>query len=102
MRADRWPREVFAVDELHCQEVHAVDFADVEHADDIGVDDRSRDSDFAAEAFDHHVVVREALGEDLECHGLAEIDVVSAIHLAHAAHCQQRDDAIARPEQVAR
>ena len=93
--------EILAVDVLHRQEVLAVDLADVVDAADVGMRDLARDAHLGVEALER------ASGSDasrsrqeLQRDRLAELQVVGAVDLAHAAAPEQADDAVALGEDV--
>ena len=91
-------REVFAVDELHRQEMPAVDFVHVVDAADVVVRDLARRADFRVEAFERRRPRHHRLGQELQRDRLAEPEIVGAIHLAHAADAEQADDPEPLPE----
>ena len=93
--------EVFAVHVLHGDERHALDFADIVHAADVGMRHQARHAHFAVEAFQQALVARGLLGQEFQGDGLAEREIGGAIDFAHAAAAQQRDDAIASAKQGA-
>ena len=93
--------EVLAIHVLHGDERHALDFADVVDAADVGVGDQAGDADFAVEALQQALIARGFLGQEFERDGLAEREIGGAIDLAHAAAAEQPDDAIAAAEERA-
>ncbi len=95
-------REILAVHVLHRQERRAVDFVDVVDAADVGVRDLPRHADFGVELGQARRILVDVGRQELERDRLAELQVVGAIHLAHAAAAQALDDAVASAEQRAR
>ena len=77
--------QVFAIDVLHGNECRAFRFADVVHAANVGMRDLAGDADFAVEAFEQSRLLRRGFGQELQRHGLVELEVGGAIDLAHAA-----------------
>ena len=63
---------------------------------------RPRTAHFGQQAITGRSVVFEFGREELQGDRLAEFQIVGAIHFAHAAAPQQRDDAVAVGENVAR
>jgi hypothetical protein len=90
--------EIFAVDVLHGEKQMAVDLADVVHAADVRMGDLARRADFVVELREADGIVLEAVGQELQGDRLAEPQIVGAVHLAHAALAEHRDDAIATVE----
>ena len=90
--------EVLAVDVLHREEVLAVDLGDVVHPAHVGVRDLARGADLGEESVEALPVRRERARQELQRDGLAELQVVGAVHLAHAAAADQSDDAVALGE----
>ncbi len=64
---------------------------DVEDAANIGMRDAARDADFVAESL-QGLLAPGKLRQELERDLLAQAEIVSTVHLAHAASAQQRDD----------
>jgi hypothetical protein len=84
--------EIFAVDVLHGEKQMAVDFADVVHAADVRMGDLARRADFVVELREADGIVLEAVWQELQGDRLAEPQIVGAVHLAHAALAEHRDD----------
>ena len=83
--------EVLAVDELHGEEVLPVDLADVVDAADVGMRDLARDAHLGVEALEPRRDPRARLArEELQRDRLAELQVVGAVDLAHAAAAGDR------------
>ncbi len=78
--------EVLAVDVLHADVGQPFCLADVEDAADVRVGDRPRDPDLVVKSGERLRVPRDALGEDLQGDGLAELQVVSPIDDSHFDH----------------
>ena len=90
--------EVLAVHVLHREEVLAVDLADVVDAADVGVRDLARDAHLGVEALEAVLLRSESPRQELQRDRLAELQVVGAIDLAHAAAPEQADDPVALGE----
>ena len=88
-----------AVEVLHRDVVGAAPLAAVVDADDVRVRERRGARGLAAEALDELLVQREALVQQLDRHAAAELDVVGAVDLGHAARADARDDAVAVVDQ---
>ncbi len=78
-------REVFAVHVLHRQECRAVDLVDVVHAAHVGVRDLARHADFGMELCQPRRIAVDVGRQELQRDRLTELQIVGAIHLAHAA-----------------
>ena len=76
----------------------AAGFADVVHAAHVRMGDLPREPNFLVEARQPVGAMGDLLRQELESDGLAELQVVGAIDLAHAAAAQQADDAVAAGE----
>jgi hypothetical protein len=96
------PGQVLAIDVLHREERLAVVLGDVEHVADMGVRDLPGDAHFLVEAGQAVGVVGQAFGQELEGHGLPQLQVVGTVDFSHTALAQQGHDAIASGEQLAR
>jgi hypothetical protein len=94
-------REGLAFDELHRQEAKAAVLADVEGARDVRARHLPRELHLLSEPPEHLRDVRELAAEHLERDGLAELPIERAIHRAHAAHPEQRDELVASCEEIA-
>ena len=70
----------------------AVDFTDVVDAADIRMADPQRHPHLVQEAGKTMRVLLDALRQELQCHGLAELEIVGAVDLAHAALAEQGSD----------
>jgi hypothetical protein len=88
-------REVLAVHVLHGKEVAAGHLADVVDAANVRVGDRTRGADFGEETLEQLPVRREAIRQEFQGDGLAELQVVGAVDLSHAAATEKADDPIA-------
>ncbi len=86
--------EVFAVDVLHGEEVPPVDLADVVDAADVGMRDAARVTHLGVEALDEGGLRGEFLRQEFQRDRLAELQIVGAVDLAHAAVADQPDDAV--------
>jgi hypothetical protein len=91
-------REILAVDVLHREERGAVGVADVVGPADVAMRDGARDAHFVVELRQASGMAGEILGQQLQRDGLSELQVVGAVHLAHAALAERRDDAEAAGE----
>jgi hypothetical protein len=65
--------------------VRAVGFDDVVDAADVRMSDLPAEADFVVQALEENRIAREARGQELQSHRLAELRVVGAIDLAHPA-----------------
>ena len=90
--------QVLAVDVLHREEVPSLDLADVVDAADVGVGDAAREAHLGVEALEPGRLGRELRRQELQGDGLAELEVVGAVDLAHAAAADEADDAVALAE----
>ena len=79
----------------------AVDFADVVDAADVRVRDLPRHADFGVELREPAGVAVDVGRQELQRDRLAELQVVGAVDLAHAAAAQAADDAVAAAEEGA-
>ena len=95
-------REILAVHVLHRQERRALDLVDVVDAADVGVRDLPRHADFGVELGQARRILVDVGWQELERDRLAELQVVGAIDLAHAAAAEALDDAVASAEERAR
>ena len=95
-------RKILAVDVFHRQEHLAIGLPDVVHTADIGVRHLPGVAHLAAETLEHVGPARERGTQELERHGLRQLDVIGAIHIAHAAASEQSDDAVAPRKNLAR
>ena len=93
--------QIFAVDIFHREEVTAADLADVVDAADVGMGDLAGDADLAEEPLEASGVVLEVGRQELEGDGLAELQVVRAVDLAHAPLAALLDDPVAIPDDLA-
>ena len=94
--------EVFPVHVLHREEVAPVRLADVVHAADVRMRHLPRRPHLGEEAIEKCLVRREPLRQELQRDRLAELQVVGAVDLPHAAAPDQADDAVALGEDRAR
>ena len=94
--------EVLAVHVLHREEVLAVDLADVVDAADVGMRDLARDAHLGVEALEAVLLRSESPRQELQRDRLAELQVVGAVDLAHAAAAEQADDPVALGEDRSR
>ena len=90
--------QILAVDVLHGEEVPPLDLADVVDAADVGVRDAARVAHLGVEALDPGRLRGELRRQELQRDGLAELQVVGAVDLAHAAAADEADDAVALGE----
>ena len=87
--------EILAVHVLHRQEAAAVRVAEVVEPADVLVRDLARDAQLVVELRQPRVVGGDARREELQRDRLIEREIVGAVHLAHAAAAEQRDEAVA-------
>ena len=88
------PVERLTFDELHGQEVDAVGFLHRVDGDDVRVVELGQSLRLAAKARQPLGILRHLGGQDFECYVAAELRVGGAIHLAHAARAERRQDFI--------
>src|ERR1700691_6337231 len=60
-----------------------------------------RNPDFILESLQQSLIACRLIGQKLERHGLAQGEVIGAVHLAHATPSQESNDAISPSQQVA-
>ncbi len=92
--------QVLAVDVLHGQEGLVLDLHDVVEAAHARMGHLAAESDLAVEPLEDFG--RQRAPDELQGDGLAELEVVRAVHLAHAAPAQPRHHAVARGQDRAR
>ena len=80
----------------------AVHLADVVDAADVRVGDLQGGLDLVEEAVEARLIALHRLRQELQRHRLAELEVVGAVDLAHAAAAEQADDAVALGQDRAR
>ena len=80
----------------------SLDLADVVDAADVRMRDLARDPDLGVESGEPIGLVRHRVGQELERDGLAELEVVRAVDLAHAAAPEQSSDAVSIDQERAR
>jgi hypothetical protein len=88
-------RQLFSLDELHGEELLAVNFANVVNAADVAMRDLPRHSHFPVKASQRRAVARERFRQKLERDRLAQLEIIGAVDFAHSAATNQSDDAIA-------
>jgi hypothetical protein len=91
--------QVLAVDVLHGEVVVAVALADVVHATDVGVRDLPGEAHLLSESEDAVGVPGERSGKELDRDGVIELEIIRAIHLAHAPAAEESHDTVATDEQ---
>jgi hypothetical protein len=84
-------REVLAVHVFHRQERTAVGLADVVGAADVAVRDGAGEADFVVELREPCRIAGELIRQQLERDRLSELQIVSAVDLAHPAAAERRD-----------
>ena len=87
-------RQVVAIDKLHRQKMPPVDLADVENAADVNMRDLPGMTHLSVKPLERLGVFFVAVGQELECNGLRELDVLGLIDLAHPAFAYQTNDPI--------
>ena len=90
--------EVLAVHVFHREEVLPPDLADVVHAADVRVRDLARETDLREESLDTVAVRRQVRRQELQRDRLAELQVIGAVDLPHAAAPEESDDPVALGE----
>ena len=95
-------RQIFAVDVFHRQERRSLDLVDVVDAAHIGVRHLPCQPDLGVELCQPRRVLVDVRRQKLERDRLAELQVVGAIDLAHAAAAEASNDAVASAEYGAR
>ena len=97
--------EVLALQVRHGDVLHAVQFADVVHADDVLVRDLARQQEFLLEPPVEQPrrlrIGGEFLAHRLDRHGDAQLVVQGLVDRAHAARAEQLDDVIPLAERLA-
>jgi len=91
-------REVFALDELHGDELHTIGFTEVEDADDVFLSDFPGKDEFLLEALKNLFVDREFRADDFQGDQTVEFEVPSFVHGAHAAFSEHLDNFVALTE----
>ena len=86
-------RERLAADELHRDERPAVEDAELVDRDDVGVRQAAGGAGFTLEALPHLLVV-EALAQELDRDGAIERGIAGEIHVAHAAALDEALDRV--------
>ena len=86
-------RERLAADELHGDERPAVEDAELVDRDDVGVRQAAGGAGFALEALAHLLVV-EALAQELDRDGAIERGIAGEIHVAHPAALDEALDRV--------
>ena len=94
--------QVFTLDVLHSDELHALGFAQVVDADDVAVRDLRGEDQLLLEALDDCGVSGVFAADRLEGDGAVQLDVPGFVDGAHAAFAEQRDDFVALSEEKAR
>ena len=94
-------REILAVDVLHREERVSLVFTGVVDAADVRVRDLARHAHLGVQLRQPRRVDVDRLGEELQRDLLADLQVVGAIDLAHAAFAKASDDAVAVVEEGA-
>ena len=89
--------EGLPLDQLHRQKMDALTlarcgFLNREDRDDVLVIDRGERLRLASKAFEPRAVARDVGGKHLDRHVAPQPRIARAIHLAHAAGAQQRED----------
>ena len=77
-------------------------FADVVHAANVGMRDFPGNTDLAVKTIQQSRLGRDRLGQELQRHGLIELEIGGTVDLAHASPPDDRDDAVAFAEQRSR
>src|ERR1017187_5330216 len=95
-------REILAVDVLHGEKVLPVHLADVVNATDIRVRNLAGITYLSMKSFESRRVVLERGGKKLEGYNIPELEIFSAVDLAHAAAPQQSNDPVSFDENSAR
>jgi len=93
--ATQQPRQILAIDVLHRHVVLPLGLTDVKHPADVGVRHLARHAHLVEQPRHVPLILHEAARQELQRHLLAELQIVGAVHLAHAAATQQADNAVA-------
>src|ERR1051325_7238829 len=86
--------QILAVDELHRQEPSAREVLEIVHAAHVGMRDAPREPHLLEQHLERLGLEVSALGEELERDELAEVEIASAIDLAHAPLADALDDPV--------
>ncbi len=95
-------RQILAVDVFHRQVVVPLGFANVEHPTDVRVRHLARRPHLVEQELQRGGVGRQLVGQELQRHRLAELEIVGPVDLAHAAAAEQADDPVAPGDHRAR
>ena len=79
----------------------SIDFVDVINAADVGMRDLSGHPNFGVELGQSRGIAIHIGGQELQCDGLAELQVVGAKDFSHPAAAEASDDAVASAEEGA-
>ena len=93
--------QVFTLDVLHRDELHALRFAQVIDADDIPMSDLRGEDQLLLEALDDGGVSGVFAANRLQGDGAVQLDVPGFVDGPHAAFAEQRDDFVSLPQQIA-
>ena len=85
--------EVLAIEVFHRKEVRSFDEADIVDAADVGVRNLAGDAHFVAESRQRRFA-HVGTAQKLQRHGLIEDQILSPIHLAHAAPSEHAEDPV--------
>src|SRR6185369_17121370 len=92
--ASQQRRELFTLDVFHRKEMASIRFADVVNSANVLMAHLSRDAHFTMKAGESSAVAQEIVRKKLERDGLAQLEIVSAVHLTHTAFAEQADNSI--------
>ena len=87
-------RQILAVHVLHRQEAPAFEFAEVVEADDVLVRDLARGAQLVVKLGELRRVGGDTIGEEFQRDRLIQCEIVGAVHFAHPAAPEQRDESI--------
>ena len=95
-------RQCRALDKLEDERLHAIRFFESVNRGDVGMIERREDLRFAFEAREAIGIEGEQLGQDFEGDVAIQLGVARAIHLAHSAAAERREDFIWTESKAAR
>ena len=90
--------QILTLDELHGDELDAVDFTKVENADHVFVGDLARQNQLLLEAPQYFFVQRKFGTNHFQRHEAIELQVPRLVHRAHAAFAKHLHDFVSRAE----
>jgi len=91
-------RQILSVDVLHGEEVLAIDLGHVVDPADVGMRNLPGQPDLVEESFEAIAIRLERRRKELQRDGLAELEIVGTVDLAHSALPQEVDDPVSTGE----